>query len=110
MKTFYLALDLKDDDNLIKEYEAYHKQVWPEIVNSIKASGIQQMELYRVKNRLFMVMHADDDFSFEEKSRSDAGNQRVQEWENLMWKYQQQIPGSIPGEKWRLLKRIFKLI
>jgi len=109
MKTYYLALDLKKDENLIKEYEVYHKDVWPDIINSIKASGIQRMEIYRLENRLFMVMDTDDDFSFEEKSRSDADNPRVQEWEDLMWKYQQQIPGSKPGEKWRLLQRIFIL-
>jgi L-rhamnose mutarotase len=33
----------------------------------------------------------------------------VQEWEQLMWKYQQAIPGSRPGEKWRLMDKIFAL-
>jgi L-rhamnose mutarotase len=33
----------------------------------------------------------------------------VQEWEQLMWKYQQALPGSKPGEKWRLMEKIFDL-
>ena len=28
------------------------------------------------------------------KLQMDAGNDKVQEWEILMWKYQQALPGS----------------
>ena len=66
-----LALDLKDDPALIAEYEAYHKKVWPEILISIKESGIEHMEIYRAGNRLFMIMEVVDLFSFEDKARSD---------------------------------------
>jgi L-rhamnose mutarotase len=109
MKRYCLALDLKDDAALIKEYEDHHKNVWPEIVKSIKDSGIQQMEIYRVNNRLFMIMETSDDFSFERKAAMDASNKKVQEWEELMWKYQQAMPGSKTGEKWRLMEKIFAL-
>ena len=109
MKRYCLALDLKDEPALIAEYEAYHRQVWPEILQSIKDSGILHLDIYRVSNRLFMVLEAVDDFSFERKNALDAGNPRVQEWETLMWHYQQALPGSAPGEKWRLMERIFCL-
>jgi len=33
----------------------------------------------------------------------------VQKWEELMWKYQVPVPGGKPGEKWRLMSRIFSL-
>ena len=109
MNRYYLALDMKDDPALIAEYEEQHKRVWPEILQSIRAAGIQEMEIYRVNNRLFMVMETNDDFSFERKGAMDAANKKVQEWEELMWKYQQTLPGSKPGEKWRLMKKIFSL-
>lgn len=109
MNRYCLALDLKDDEALIKEYEGYHKKVWPEILQRIREAGIEQMEIYRVGNRLFMIMETNGNFNFEQKSRIDAADQKVQEWETLMWKYQQQIPGSKPGEKWVLLKKIFNL-
>ena len=108
MKRYCLALDLKDDPSLIAEYEAYHQRVWPEILESIKDAGIEQMEIYRINNRLFMIMEVRDDFSFEQKAAMDILNKKVQEWEELMWKYQQVLPGSKPGEKWRLMDRIFK--
>ncbi|HBN6701788.1 TPA: L-rhamnose mutarotase [Elizabethkingia anophelis] len=109
MRKYALALDLKDDDELIRQYEEYHKQVWPEILESIKNSGIQNMEIYRTDNRLFMIMEVGDDFSFDAKAEADAGNLKVQEWENLMWDYQQALPKSKPGEKWVLMDKIFSL-
>ena len=109
MKQFCLALDLVDDATLIAKYEAYHRAVWPEIVKSITDSGIEQMEIYRTGNRLFMIIKAAENFSFEKKSAADAGNLKVQEWEQLMWKYQQALPGSKPGEKWILMNKIFSV-
>ncbi len=109
MPRYCLALDLKDDPALIAEYERYHRAVWPEILDSIKAAGIADMEIYRTGNRLFMVMEVEEGFSFEAKAGADAANPRVQEWEALMWRYQQALPWAQPGEKWVLMERIFKL-
>ncbi|MFZ4861844.1 L-rhamnose mutarotase [Sphingobacterium sp. Mn56C] len=110
MRRYGLALDLQDDPVLIAEYEAYHRAVWPEIKAAITASGIEQMEIYRFGNRLFMLMDVNDTFSFEAKAASDAKNDKVQEWEQLMWKYQQALPGAKPGEKWVIMDKIFELI
>ena len=65
MKRHCLALDLKNDQQLIAEYEAYHKDVWPEIIKSIKDAGIEALEIYRTGNRLFMIMETNESFSFE---------------------------------------------
>ena len=110
MKKYCLALDLIDDVSLIAEYEHYHQEVWPEIKKSILDSGITQMEIYRTGNRLFMIIATDESFSFEEKANADAANPTVQEWENLMWKYQQAMPGAKPGEKWIIMEKIFNLV
>jgi L-rhamnose mutarotase len=109
MKRYCLALDLKDDQKLIAEYEAYHVNGRPEIKRSITDSGILNMEIYRILNRLFMIMDTRDDFSFEKKALMDASNPNVTEWEELMWKYQQALPTAEPGEKWLLMKNIFQL-
>jgi L-rhamnose mutarotase len=109
MKRYCLALDLKDDPQLIKEYERYHKEVWPEIIESIKDSGIHSMEIYRAGNRLFMIMETKESFSFIVKSKADAINPKVQEWERLMWRYQQALPHAKQGEKWMLMDKIFEL-
>jgi L-rhamnose mutarotase len=111
MKKYCLALDLTDDAKLIAEYENLHKRenVWPEIVKSIADSGINNMEIYRTGNRLFMIIEADDSFSFDRKTAMDAVNGKVQEWEKLMWNFQQPLPWARNGEKWMLMKKIFEL-
>jgi L-rhamnose mutarotase len=109
MKKYCLALDLKDDPVLIAGYEKYHRQVWPEIIKSIKDAGIKALDIYRTGNRLFMIIEANNDFSFEKKAAMDAANAKVQEWETLMWKFQQALPWAKPGEKWVLMERIFEL-
>jgi L-rhamnose mutarotase len=108
MRRYCLALDLKDNPALIAEYEKYHRNVWPEILQSIKASGIVHMEIYRTGNRLFMIMETNDSFNFATKAKADAANTKVQEWEQLMWKYQQALPIAKPGEKWILMDKIFE--
>jgi len=48
-------------------------------------------------------------FSFKAKAQADRLNPKVQEWEKLMWRFQQPLPQAAPGEKWLLMERIFKL-
>jgi L-rhamnose mutarotase len=79
MKKYCLAVDLVDDPDMIAEYEGFHKQIRPEIEKSILDAGITQMEIYRLGERLFMIMETEDDFSFEEKAQMDASNPKVQE-------------------------------
>jgi L-rhamnose mutarotase len=109
MRTHFLALDLVNDPQLIAEYEDYHREVWPEILKSIKDAGIENMEIYRTGNRLVMMMLVNDNFDGEAKAKADAENPKVQDWEQLMWKYQQALPHAKPGEKWVMMDRIFKL-
>ena len=109
MRRYCLALDLKDDKTLIAEYEKMHLEVWPEIISSIKNAAIENLEIYRTGNRLFMILEAGTEFSFEKKSAMDAANETVQKWEELMWKYQQALPTAKPGEKWIIMDKIFSL-
>lgn len=111
MKKYCLAVDLIDDPALIAEYENWHKKenAWPEIMKSITDSGIVNMEIYRTGNRLFMIMETNESFTFEGKAAMDNANPKVQEWEQLMWKFQKQLPWAKKGEKWVLMDKIFQL-
>ena len=108
-KRYCLTLDLKDDPALIAEYERYHQKIWPEIARSIRATGIESLEIYRLGTRMFMIMEVGASFSFEAKQRADKSNPKVREWEELMLKFQQPLTQAKPGEKWLLMDRIFDL-
>lgn len=108
-RKYCLALDLINDPDKIAAYKRYHQNVWPEIQKSIKDAGIKQVEIYNTGNRLFMVLEVDDSFSFKKKSKMDAKNPKVQEWETLMWAFQQALPNTKEGEKWVLMDEIYNL-
>ena len=110
-KRYCLTLDLKNDPKLIEEYKQYHApgNAWPEITKSIQDAGIEHMEIYLLGNRMFMIIEANEHFSFAAKAEADRRNPKVQQWEELMWKFQQSLPEATNGEKWLLMQQIFSL-
>lgn len=71
---FCFTLDLKDDPALIAEYRQFHEKIWPEISESIRASGILDIEIYLLGTRMFMIMEVNERFSFEKKAKADQSN------------------------------------
>jgi L-rhamnose mutarotase len=108
-RRYCLTLDLKDDPKLIAEYRLYHEKIWPEITRSIRVAGIEDMEIYLLGTRMFMVMEVNEKFSFGDKAKADRENPKVCEWEELMWKFQEPLAEAMPGEKWLLMEKIFEL-
>ena len=109
MQRYCLALDLKKSPKLIAEYEQYHEKIPEAIERSIRDAGVTNLEIYRIGTRLFMILEATEDFSFEKKAAMDAANPEVQAWETLMWRFQKPLKEAQAGEKWLLMRPIFKL-
>lgn len=108
MQRFLLICDLKDEPEAIQAYVECHQAVDPEILESIRLAGITGMSIYRWKNRLSMILEADDDFSFEKKTTLDNANPKVQEWEAFLGQYQTNLPGTPPNWRWALCEKIFE--
>lgn len=109
MQRYCLALDLKKSPKLIAEYERYHEKIPEAIERSIREAGVTNLEIYRIGSRLFMILEATENFSFEKKAAMDASNPDVQAWETLMWRFQKPLKEAQEGEKWLLMRPIFKL-
>jgi L-rhamnose mutarotase len=109
MPRYCLTLDLQDDPAKISEYKRYHEKIWPEIRDSLYAAGVEQMEIYLLGTRMFMIMDVDDSFSFEKKARMDSGNPKVLEWEALMANFQAVPEGADPVRRWQVMEKVFDL-
>ncbi|MFJ3483771.1 L-rhamnose mutarotase [Pseudomonas sp. NPDC090202] len=107
---YCMALDLQDDPTLIAEYQRLHQRIWPEIASHLRSQGVQDMQIWRLGTRLFMVMNTAPGFSFEAMDAASADNPRVQEWEALMWRFQKPTPWTTPGGKWQPMEQIFSLV
>ena len=108
---FSLTLDLKDDPQLIAEYQHWHnsENIWPEIPAGIKEVGILKMEIYRLGTRLFMIIEAVPEFDFELDMARLTTLPRQQEWEEFVSKFQKSAPGETSSEKWKMMEKIFSL-
>ena len=104
-----LTLDLIDDPALILEYEHLHQKIWPRVSEHLRQHGVLDMQIWRLGTRLFMVMDTAPEFSTQALARAAAGDALVQEWEALMWRFQQPTPWTKPTEKWAPMTRIFTL-
>jgi L-rhamnose mutarotase len=102
------ATDLKDDPQIIAEYVAHHRAVWPEVLQSLRAAGIEDMEIHILGRRLVMIVATSGDVR-DAFARHVASHPRVAKWEALMKAMQEPPPGSQNGEWWAEMTPIFKL-
>lgn len=109
MKHYALALDLKDDPHLIAEYEAHHRAVWPEVLAAIRQVGVLDMKIYRLGNRMHMQMTTNDSYDPEQAQRYLQADPKSMEWEALMDRYQQRLPGAPADQKWQPMDCCFDL-
>ena len=106
----FLALDLKDDPALIAEYEAYHRDIWPEVREHLKTHGVTAMEIHRLGTRMVMLMETDDArYDAQAMALATRSDPKIRQWEELMWKFQAPTPWTPEGEKWTAMQQIFCL-
>ena len=107
MPIFALALDLKDDQRLIDEYLDHHRNIWPEVVDALLATGLQDIKIYRIGRRLFMVMMAPEGFDPEASFAQYRQDPVAERWDELMKTYQQKLPEAGPDQWWLPLSPVF---
>ncbi|HET7695688.1 MAG TPA: L-rhamnose mutarotase [Vicinamibacterales bacterium] len=110
MSRHVLAVDLKDDPAVIARYLEHHRRVWPEVLRSLRAAGLQGMEIFVLGRRLVMIVETGGNGDYQAIfERHAASHPRVAEWEALMKSMQQPIPGAAPGEWWARMQPVFRL-
>src|SRR5437764_15456409 len=91
------ALDLAGDAELIAEYERLHGPGagWPAVIEHIRATGVEAMEIWRTGDRLFMIAEVAEDYP-----RDVPLPAETKRWEELMWRFQRPLPHAAECEKW----------
>ena len=100
------AIDLKEDQELIKAYQNFHKpgNVPSDVLRSIQDEGFVSMEIYRVDNRLFMLAMIDDKLAT--ASGPEKKSSVVIEWDRQMSQLQLPLKNH---ESWCDMQKIFDL-
>ncbi len=105
MPQYIYFLDLVDDPVVFAEYDSWHANVWPEVLEHLRASGFTACQIFRASNRLVMLA------SSATQVPSDGGGlpvpAKVTEWETMMDRYQVPLPTASPGQKWTLADQVF---
>ena len=105
-----LTANLMDDAKMQKEYVDYHKtqfEKWPEIAKGFCNADFQQLQVFKNGRQLILVISIPKGESLDKLNpKTTENNPRVDDWNNLMKKYQTGIEGAKPGEAWIFLKKI----
>src|SRR5262245_443129 len=110
MRRYVLTVDVRDDPGAIAAYREHHRRVWPEVVDSLRRSGVDRMDILMLGRRLVMIVELRDGLDVRRVfSAHAASNPRVQEWERLMRSLQEPSSGAAPGEWWAVMDSVFQL-
>ena len=105
-----MTVDLNDDPRRIAAYRRYHRQIWPEVRDSLLRVGVLRMDLYQLERRLVMVMDTKEGFDLKRSFAAHvASHPRCAEWEELMKTFLRAPPGARPGQLWTPMETIFHL-
>ena len=111
IKRFCKALTLNDDAEKIKKYKEVHAPgaAWPEITQGMREVGILDMEIYLIKNQLFMIMDTVADFDHDKAMSELSKKPRQSEWEEYVSQFQNCQSSASANEKWQLMDKIYKM-
>ena len=111
VKRYCQMLDLRDDPQMIARYREAHSAAksWPEIRQGIREVGILEMELYILRNHVFMIVETPLDFDWDTAMARLAHLPRQQEWEYFMAVLQGCKAGATSDEKWQMMERMLYL-
>lgn len=107
---YLLTANLVDDSLLQQEYINYHKiqfEEWPEVARGFCNADFQQLLVYRNGRQLLLVISIPADKTLDELNpKTVENNPRMDEWNQIMGKYQEGIEGTEPGEAWVFLNKL----
>ncbi len=107
MKHFGRTINLKDDPEAIRQYIFHHNHSWSEVEGRLEALGVKKVRIFLHGRRLFMYMETRDDFDDDRFLHGWMTEPKCVEWEALMQRFQEPLPGAPPGVWWITMDSIY---
>jgi len=107
MKRIAMTVNLVDAPGVIEQYETYHANPWPAVIEGNRRIGVRRSLIYRFGRRLFMFMEVEDDFDLQRDFPKYMDDPKAQEWDKLMRAFQEGVPEAPPGSTWVEMKEVF---
>ncbi len=105
-----LTADLVADSKMQEQYLKYHENQfkdWPEVSKGFCNASFQQLLVYKNGRQLMLVISIPKGESLDKLNpKTTENNPRVDQWNQLMKRYQQGIEGTKPGETWVFLEQV----
>jgi len=105
-----LSANLMKDPKLQQEYLNYHTtqfQKWPEVSQGFCNANFQQLLVFKTGRQLMLVISIPKGESLDKLNPlTTKNNPRVNDWNNIMKKYQEGIEGTKKGEVWVFFKEV----
>jgi L-rhamnose mutarotase len=91
-----------------EEYQRYHAQVWPGVLNMITKCNIRNYSIYHKDGYLFgyFEYHGAD---YQADMAKMAADPTTQKWWAVMEPMQQPLETRAPGEWWAEMEEVFHL-
>jgi len=104
MTRYGMVIGIKPEK--LDEYIALHREVWPDVLRTIRECNIRNYSIFLRDNRLFSYFeYTGEDF------RSDmermAADPVTQEWWKLTAPCQEPLEGRAEGEWWAPMEEVF---
>jgi len=109
MTRHVLTVDLRDDPAAVEAYTAHHREVWPEVLESLRNAGVKALDIYLTGRRLVMIVETEEADVRRVFAAHVASTPRVAQWEALMKALQQPAPGAEPDAWWAVMEPVFHL-
>ena len=87
-------------------YDKSHAEVWPEMLELLKRSGVSEYSIFRRDETLFLVLTTENFEATWKKIEADPINTR---WQKHMEPLFEAPPSLRPGERFEMLEEVFYL-
>jgi L-rhamnose mutarotase len=87
-------------------YDKAHREVWPEMLELLKRSGVSEYSIFRREQLLVLSMRVDDFEATWSRIEADPINTR---WQHAMAPYFDAMEPLQPGERFPMMREVFYL-